>query len=164
MGHSVCVEPVTFESFEPPDLADWMDRSKAEYIHDKIRAGDAPEEAKANAEASMEKRFPDGSPAPGHLVGWLIWAGQRIGYLWVGPEGADAQRWWVWDVLLEEPFRGRGLGRQSMLLAEDLAKANGAVTIGLNVFAHNTVARHLYASLAYHETSVQMRKQLTDTL
>ena len=46
------------------------------------------------------------------------------------------------------------------MLAERLAAANGATTIGLNVFAHNVVARGLYRSLGYDETSVQMRKSL----
>jgi len=48
-----------------------------------------------------------------------------------------------------------------MLLAEELARTNGALSIGLNVFADNTVARNLYASLGYRETSVHMRKQLS---
>jgi ribosomal protein S18 acetylase RimI-like enzyme len=47
-----------------------------------------------------------------------------------------------------------------MLLAEELARTQGATSIGLNVFAHNVVARELYSSLGYTETSVQMRKGL----
>ena len=48
-----------------------------------------------------------------------------------------------------------------MLVAEELARAGGAVTLGLNVFAHNVVARNLYASLGYREAAIQMRKDLT---
>lgn len=62
---------------------------------------------------------------------------------------------------IEEQFRGRGLGRQAMLLAEDLARASAATSIGLNVFAHNVQARNLYSSLGYQEASIQMRKDLT---
>jgi ribosomal protein S18 acetylase RimI-like enzyme len=80
--------------------------------------------------------------------------------LWVGRFGSDPERWWVWDVRVDEPFRGRGLGRRATLLAEELARTNGAVSIGLNVFADNTVARNLYGSLGYRESSVHMRKQL----
>lgn len=43
---------------------------------------------------------------------------------------------------------------------EQLARAAGATTIGLNVFANNVVARSLYSSLNYQESSVQMRKAL----
>ena len=48
-----------------------------------------------------------------------------------------------------------------MLLAEDLARASAATSIGLNVFAHNVQARNLYSSLGYQEASIQMRKDLT---
>jgi ribosomal protein S18 acetylase RimI-like enzyme len=47
-----------------------------------------------------------------------------------------------------------------MRLAEDQARAAGASQIGLNVFGHNTVARHLYEALGYETTAVLMRKDL----
>jgi RimJ/RimL family protein N-acetyltransferase len=47
-----------------------------------------------------------------------------------------------------------------MELADRLAREHGARSIGLNVFAHNTVARTLYASLGYDEAAVVMRKDL----
>lgn len=87
-------------------------------------------------------------------------ADQPVGYLWIGPARTDQQRWWVWDIVINDDQRGRGLGRQAMLLAEELARNQGATTIGLDVFANNVVARRLYTSLKYEETSVQMRKPL----
>ena len=68
---------------------------------------------------------------------------------------------WVWEVVVDEQHRGRGLGRAAMLLAEEQARAAGAVELGLNVFGYNTVARALYESLAYETVSMQMRKQLS---
>ena len=62
--------------------------------------------------------------------------------------------------MIDEEFRGRGYGREAMLLAEQLARREGALTLGLNVFGHNQVARTLYSSLGYEETAVQMRKAL----
>jgi GNAT superfamily N-acetyltransferase len=159
-GHSVKVDELRFEPFDPPALAEWLVRNNSEYIQDRVAAGDTPEEARTNAEASWQRTLPNGSPAPGQLAGRLIWRGQPIGELWVGRLGADPERWWVWDVRVDEPFRGHGLGRRAMLLAEELARTNGATSIGLNVFAGNTVARNLYASLGYHESSVHMRKQV----
>ena len=87
--------------------------------------------------------------------------GRRVGDLWIGPLGDDPERWWVWDIVVVEELRGRGYGRNMMLLAEELAQSNGATSIGLNVFARNHVARSLYTSLGYEETSVQMRKGLS---
>jgi predicted GNAT family acetyltransferase len=49
-----------------------------------------------------------------------------------------------------------------MQLAETIATDGGATSLGLNVFAHNAVARALYASMGYEESSIQMRKKLTD--
>ncbi len=117
-------------------------------------------EAEANVATSMDRMFPAGAPAPGQLVGRVLLDGKRVGELWIGPAGKDPARWWVWDVTIDEGVRGRGYGRKTMLLAEELARANGATHLGLNVFARNEVARSLYTSLGYQETSVHMRKEL----
>lgn len=158
--HSVCVDELTFEQFDQADLADWLARSNAEYIEERVASGDTPEEARANAHASMGRTFPGGVTSPRQRVGRLLLAGEPIGELWVGQFGEDPERWWVWNVRIDEQFRGRGLGRTAMLLAEDLARVRGAVSLGLNVFAHNTVARNLYSSLGYRESAIQMRKDL----
>lgn len=158
--HSVCVDELTFEQFDQADLTDWLAESNAEYIEERVASGDTPEEARANAHASMERTFPGGVLSPRQLVGRLVLAGKPIGELWVGQFGEDPARWWVWNVRIDDQFRGRGLGRRAMLLAEDLARVRGAVTIGLNVFAHNVVARNLYSSLGYREAAIQMRKDL----
>jgi ribosomal protein S18 acetylase RimI-like enzyme len=150
-----------FEQFDQADLTDWFARSNAEYIEERMASGDTLEEARANARASMERTFPGGVTSPKQRVGRLVLAGEPIGELWIGQFGDDPERWWVWNVRIDEQFRGRGLGRGAMLLAEELARAGGAVTLGLNVFAHNIVARSLYSSLGYREAAIQMRKDLT---
>lgn len=161
MGQSGWVDELTFEQFEQADLSEWLERSNAEYVDERVASGDTLDEAQANAQASMERTFPGGVASHVQRVGRLSLAGETIGELWVGQFGTDPQRWWVWNVSIEEYFRGRGLGRQAMLLAEDLARASGATSIGLNVFAHNVAARNLYSSLGYRESSIQMRKDLT---
>jgi ribosomal protein S18 acetylase RimI-like enzyme len=154
---------MTFEPLTSSALEEWLANSRARYIEERIAAGDSRAEAESNARRSIEGLFPDGSPAPGQLVGRLFVRRLPVGYLWVGVAGLDSNRWWVWEVLIDEDFRRRGHGRQAMLLAEELALAHGASTIGLNVFGHNRVARNLYSSLGYGETSVQMRKDLSQT-
>jgi ribosomal protein S18 acetylase RimI-like enzyme len=67
---------------------------------------------------------------------------------------------WVNDVEVDEAFRGRGYGRQVMLLAEQAAAARGMTSVGLNVHGSNAVARDLYDSLGYQVTAQQMKKSL----
>jgi ribosomal protein S18 acetylase RimI-like enzyme len=153
-------EAITFEPFPSPALSAWIEETRHEYIDERVAAGDSLSEAEENADASIERLFPGGSPAPGQRVGRLVLSGQVIGCLWIGMARSDPERWWVWDVKIEEEFRGQGHGRQAMLLAETLAREEGALTMGLNVFGHNQVARGLYSSLGYDETAVQMRKTL----
>ena len=86
------MDELRFDPFDPPDLADWLVRNSSEYIQERVSAGDTPEEASANAEASLGRAFPNGSPAPGQLAGRLVWGGQPIGELWVGRFGSDPQR------------------------------------------------------------------------
>jgi ribosomal protein S18 acetylase RimI-like enzyme len=151
---------LTFEPFDPPALATWLVGLRASYIEERVAGGDSRGEAEANADESLGRLLPGGVPFPGQLIGRVLSDGTPVGNLWIGPYGDDGQRWWVWDVAIDEGRRGQGYGRQAMLLAERLARHRGASTLGLNVFTSNTPARRLYASLGYRDTSVQMRKDL----
>ena len=92
-------------------------------------------------------------------------AGEKAGLLWIGPQSTEQpDRWWVWDIVISKAFRGQGLGKQVMLLAEIEARARGAVELGPNVFAHNTVAVNLDRSLGYEMTSSQHRRQADGSL
>jgi ribosomal protein S18 acetylase RimI-like enzyme len=151
---------VEFEPMTGDVLAAWLERSRADYIAERMASGNSAAEAEANAAASFERLMPGGISAAGQLIGHVRASDGAVGHLWLGPAGTDPARWWVWDVEIEPEFRGRGFGRAAMELADRLARAHGATTIGLNVFGHNLVARNLYASLGYREAAVVMRKDL----
>ena len=55
---------------------------------------------------------------------------------------------------------GEGIGRATMLAAEALVASRGVRELGLNVFGHNERAIHLYRSLGYATTSMNMAKPL----
>ena len=87
--------------------------------------------------------------------------GQRVGRLWVGERELQQGRvLWIWEVFVDERFRGRGFGRDAMMLAEDLARERGLAIVALNVFGGNDVARRLYRSLDYDEVAVSMQKSV----
>jgi ribosomal protein S18 acetylase RimI-like enzyme len=87
--------------------------------------------------------------------------GRRVGHLWIGERELQERRvLWIWDVFVDPGYRGRGLGREALRLAEDEARRRGLDRVELNVFGGNEVARRLYSSLDYEEIGVVMGKQV----
>jgi len=144
------------------ELRTWLIAQREDYIEQRIQTGERPDEARRIADEQYAVLFPGGQPARGHVLSRLMDDDTPVGWLWIGPRSPDhPEAFWVWEVVVDEQHRGRGLGRAAMLLAEEQARAAGAVELGLNVFGYNTVARALYESLAYETVSMQMRKQLS---
>ena len=120
--------------------------------------------ARARADRSASEAFPDGAVAPGHWI-YAVEDGEGtpVGRLWLGePFDGEAESLWVYDIEISPDHRGRGLGRDAMLLAEEQARLHGRRRIKLNVFARNAIARALYRSLGFEEMAVQMSKEVED--
>ena len=66
----------------------------------------------------------------------------------------------IFGLRIDEKFRGRGYGKQAMLLIEEKAREPGLKSIGLHVFGVNTVAQNLYEGSGYEITSLNMQKPL----
>ncbi|WP_294563937.1 GNAT family N-acetyltransferase [uncultured Arthrobacter sp.] len=152
---------ITLSLMPAERLGRWLAGSMNTYIGERMRSGETPGQARANAERSLQAFFPAGRPAPGHRVYHLMADGSPVGYLWIGPTESEEAAWWVYDIEVDEPFRHRGVGRQAMLLAEEDARRGGATSLGLNVFGHNQPAQRLYEQLGYTATAIQMKKQLS---
>jgi ribosomal protein S18 acetylase RimI-like enzyme len=143
------------------EVEQFLDASQDSYIAERVEAGDDRAVATVAADEQMAAMFPNGQAAPGHRLYHLDEDGRPVGSLWIGPASpTQPESCWIWDIVIDEAHRGRGLGKAAMLLAEDEARASGATELGLNVFGHNTVARHLYESLGYTPVSIRMAKQL----
>jgi ribosomal protein S18 acetylase RimI-like enzyme len=145
------------------EIATFISIDMENYVDDRVTAGESPEEARRVAGSQMAILFPNGSPAPGQLLYQVIDDEDAVvGFLWIGPPMSEepGAKYWVWNVEIEESYRGQGLGRAAMALAEDAARAHGATELGLSVFGHNPVARRLYESMGYVTKTVQMRKSL----
>ncbi len=150
----------SFRPLDPSELAAFQATERAGYLQSLEGSGMSKKEAEANAAMNFARMFPNGLLADGQHIGRVVVDGEDVGVLWLGVAGDEADRWWVYDVEIDEDKRARGFGRRAMLLAESFARDHGATTLGLNVFALNTVARSLYHSLGYEESAVQMRKTL----
>lgn len=146
----------------PEELPAFVAASKAGYAHDiEVHGGQSREAALAKAEADFPAVLPLGLETPGHFIFVVEAEGEPVGRLWLAERLLGGRRvLYVYDVSIDPEQQGRGYGRAAMRLAEEEARERGIGRIELNVFGGNDVARGLYRSLGYVETSAQMRKDL----
>ncbi|HEY4225050.1 MAG TPA: GNAT family N-acetyltransferase [Pseudolysinimonas sp.] len=148
------VRPMTGAEF-----AAFLVVQREEYAADVAQANAIPlEAALAQADEQMAGFLPDGMRTAGHRLLVVLDGDRPIGQLWIGPHPRRSDHAYVYEIVIDEADRGRGFGRDAMLAAEELARADGALAIGLNVFGFNERARGLYASLGYDVASLQMLK------
>jgi ribosomal protein S18 acetylase RimI-like enzyme len=140
----------------------FLEASKRDYALDiELNGGQSADFARRKSEEDHATILPGGLATPGHWIFVAEADGARVGILWLAEreQGAENQCF-IYNIEIDQPYRGRGFGRAVMQLAEAEARAHGLRRIALNVFGGNEVARNLYRSLGYIETSVQMAKDL----
>ncbi|MFI8188878.1 GNAT family N-acetyltransferase [Streptomyces sp. NPDC085946] len=144
--------PMTEAEFGP-----WLDQARRDYARDWAERGVPEDEARAKSERDHATLLPEGRTTPGMFLSVLEHAGTPVGTLWLAVRDDGA---FVFDVEAHAGHRGKGHGRTLMLLAEVQTLAEGKRTLGLNVFAGNTPAERLYASLGYETTQYTLYKPL----
>jgi ribosomal protein S18 acetylase RimI-like enzyme len=130
---------------------------RARYEGDLVdNGGLTPDEARAKA-----ARDGDWLRGLDTLVLEIELAGERVGraVLWLDGFGRVGHAW-LFEIVIDEEVRGRGLGRAALRLLENEARARGMRRMELNVFGGNEAARSLYRRAGYTETSVHMAKPL----
>jgi ribosomal protein S18 acetylase RimI-like enzyme len=138
-------------------------QSRAEYAEGiELDAGMPAAEAQAKAARDVESLFPGGRPSKGQHVFALEDAesGERVGRLHYAERPLGSRRAWLYDVAIDAPLRGKGLGREAMLAFERHLRERGYTRTELNVFGGNERARSLYRSLGYRELGITMGKDL----
>lgn len=85
---------------------------------------------------------------------------RKVGWLWVGTSPQDPDAGFVFDIIVDANFRGRGYGRAAMRGAEEFFEAQGKLRIGLDVAGGNDAARTLYESMGYRPIMTSMTKSL----
>ena len=140
------------------DRRRWLADMWDVYRNDLIDAGNSPESADKNIEQNRSQLFVGDDLAEGQFVFDVLRGDEKVGTLWLGiRSGSD---WWIYDIVVDEEFRGTGLGRPTLHAAEEYVRTHGGTRLGLNVFGPNAVARHLYDAVGYQVVSTQMIKDL----
>ena len=155
---TVSLRPMTDAEYES-----WHAAGTEAYAEAISRAnGISMDAARLRAREQDGQLLPEGLQTPGtRLLIISDEADAEVGILWLGPHPDGTGAGYVFDIEIHEPHRNRGLGRATMLAAEELLRAAGTSAIGLNVFGFNEPARRLYESLGYEVVSTRMLKQLS---
>jgi ribosomal protein S18 acetylase RimI-like enzyme len=120
-------------------------------------------EAEEKAASDHAVLFPEGRPqADHHLYIVERETGEPVGHLFWAKRSfpGSGPRAFLYDVYIDEPFRGRGFGRQAMALLEEEVRAAGLPGLDLNVWGGNDLARSLYRKLGFEERAIFMSKEL----
>jgi ribosomal protein S18 acetylase RimI-like enzyme len=149
------------ELVEKPEavLATWLATMWTEYHADLLAAGMSVAEADRNVERNRTNLLDGERPSAGQHILDVVSDGAVVGTLWLGHQPGQHE-WFIYDIAIDEERRGTGLGRATMLAAEEYVKSKSGTRLGLNVFGTNTIARRLYESLDYQAMSISMHKDL----
>lgn len=118
------------------------------------------EEERMTAAAQTQSLLPQGARTPAHYL-WNVVDDTDgvVGNLWVFVDESK-RRAFIYDIEMAEAHRGKGYGERTLALLDDHMRALGIQRIALNVFASNTVARHLYDKVGYYPVATTMQKDL----
>ena len=145
-----------------PEYEAFVKRAIPEYAADNVRAGYWSEsEALEKSRAGYEKLLPKGLQTENHFLYTLYHEDDAVGMIWIRADlQSPIKSGFIFELYVAEKFRGKGYGKQAMLLIEEKARELGLESLGLHVFAVNKVARNLYESVGYEVSSLNMTKKL----
>ncbi|MCX4777220.1 GNAT family N-acetyltransferase [Streptomyces sp. NBC_01264] len=150
-------EGVAGRPMTEPEFDTWLAAALEGYAQSWVGRGMPAEAARTKSANDHASSLPLGLATPGVSFSVLEAAGVPVGTVWVAPSGGDS---YVFDVAVAEEHRGRGHGRDLMLLAEGAALAAGHRVLALHVFTDNVPALRLYESLGYRTTGFNYAKDL----
>lgn len=153
---------VTLQPMSQTDYDVLIEASIKRYAEEKILAGTwGQEEAQKNAEEQFERLLPEGPQTEDHELWTFMHGDESIGWVWLCYDPDHPQHeGFIYNFILFEAYRGKGLAKQAMAALEEQAKSLGVKKLSLHVFAHNQIARSLYEKTGFAETGIYMSKPL----
>lgn len=145
-----------------PEFEAFLEQEIPEYAADNVRAGYwAESESLQKARESFDRLLPQGLQSKDHYLYSIHNGDNAVGVIWMRANmDSPTKSGFIFDLRVDEKFRGKGYGKQAMILIEEKARELGLQSIGLHVFAYNRVARNLYEGIGYETSSLNMIKKL----
>jgi ribosomal protein S18 acetylase RimI-like enzyme len=134
-----------------------------------------------DSEKTFDKRLPAGSEVKEAYFEWMRGQGRKhsgkifvaeaddkvVGFISVlgrmkypAPDDYPHESAFVTDLIVLEPYRGRGIGRMLLSKAEDYARELGVHRLQLEVTFNNSKARRLYSSYGFENDLIRVEKKL----
>lgn len=144
------------------ELERYLQTSIPAYAEDKMRNESIPKaDALILAKNSFDSLLPEGVETKDHYLFSVFTDTSRIGVLWFARKNNYGRSFaWIYDIILDEAFRGRGFGKELMTALEGEVKKQNLTSIALHVFGSNDRARSLYEKMGYLTTNYTMKKDL----
>jgi len=141
----------------------YLEKAIERYAAENVKAGyHTVKEAIEKSKEDHLRLLPEGNVTPDNhlLIVRDKLTGAIIGSVWLRMKYGAQPSGFLFDIFLEERFRGQGLGASVMMELERLAVKMGARSLFLHVFAHNPAAINLYKKLGYEMKSMNMGRSL----
>jgi ribosomal protein S18 acetylase RimI-like enzyme len=152
---------LTFIPMSSDEFDAWLPESFEDYRTEIIASGEEIAAAEQNVKLTKAGLFPDGKPATGQHFLNVFDQEVKVGMIWLRePQLEGSRAWYVYQILVEEQFRGRGYGKRTMQEMENWVRARGGTRLVLNVFGNNLVAQSLYESTGFTTQARRMFKDL----
>jgi GNAT superfamily N-acetyltransferase len=151
-SRTVTLSPVTDDEYH--EIAELQVLETARQLE---LAGEVPAvESRSEARLRLAELLADELRGAGHdfFVARAPNLAARVGWVWIAPApsflGPNQEHTrWLSQITVEEPHRGRGLGRATFVALERHLAQVGVKQLWLRVFDWNTVARSLYDSVGF---------------
>ena len=109
----------------------------------------------------LDRALPDGQHTDGCIFYTVLDAhtNENVGVIWCSTDRSRL-RGEINHIIVKEPFRGKGFGKEMLSRIESDMKAWGMERLGLHVFADNSIAIRLYQRHGYQVADMNMHKWL----
>jgi ribosomal protein S18 acetylase RimI-like enzyme len=159
------VKVISLRQMTEDEFKSFMDYSIPEYAREKMKAeGLSKEGATKLAKESFAELLPQGLLSKDQYLFSVVRAEEKnrsIGSLWFAKKNNGTRSYaYIYDIFLNPDVRGKGFGKEVMVLLESEVKKQGLSSIGLHVFGHNKTAIRLYEKSGYLVTNQIMMKEI----
>lgn len=149
---------IRLEPIQQQDFERFLEHETQAYADDHVRNGSwEADGALERSRKEFERYLPNGI----HTQDQYLWSiiteeNKKIGVLWVQVKEGKA---FIFDFIIDEEYRGKGYGKQSLAAMDEKLKAMGTESVALHVFGDNVSAQELYKKMGFVITDMHMMKR-----